>query len=232
MSYLTNSSITITGDTLEDILLQSVGIVIDAPLSVTGSHVTSYIRSAIKSNETHDQIGLLVDCYPTISDASTLLAGILSYILPPAASTAQSVVAIYAEVDTIPVGTTIDFIANLFCIGLDGTGAIEAWQIVTGQEGGSNTGGGIQINSVFGNSVNNYGLKIENISGTGPFAIFTGTGPISFGDITLLPTSTTARASLRIPHGTAPTAPVNGDAWTTSAGLFIRINGATVGPLT
>ena len=44
--------------------------------------------------------------------------------------------------------------------------------------------------------------------------------------------STTARATLRVPHGTAPTAPVNGDIWTTTAGLFVRINGATVGPLT
>lgn len=44
--------------------------------------------------------------------------------------------------------------------------------------------------------------------------------------------STTAEASLNIPHGSAPTNPVNGDIWTTSAGLFVRINGVTVGPLT
>jgi hypothetical protein len=43
--------------------------------------------------------------------------------------------------------------------------------------------------------------------------------------------STTTRASLRVPHGTAPTSPVNGDLWTTTAGLYVRINGATVGPL-
>ena len=39
--------------------------------------------------------------------------------------------------------------------------------------------------------------------------------------------STTARASLCLPHGTAPTAPVDGDIWTTTAGLFVRINGVT-----
>lgn len=38
-------------------------------------------------------------------------------------------------------------------------------------------------------------------------------------------------AGLRLPHGAAPTAPVDGDLWTTTAGLFVRINGATVGPL-
>jgi hypothetical protein len=43
--------------------------------------------------------------------------------------------------------------------------------------------------------------------------------------------STTAKAPLNIPHGTAPTSPVNGDIWTTTAGLFVRINGVTVGPL-
>ena len=46
-----------------------------------------------------------------------------------------------------------------------------------------------------------------------------------------LPASTTGVSSFRIPHGAAPTSPVNGDMWTTTAGLFIRINGATVGPL-
>lgn len=39
--------------------------------------------------------------------------------------------------------------------------------------------------------------------------------------------STTARASLCLPHGTAPSSPVNGDMWTTTAGLFTRINGVT-----
>jgi len=44
--------------------------------------------------------------------------------------------------------------------------------------------------------------------------------------------TTTTRASINFPHGTAPTTPVNGDVWTTTAGLFARINGATVGPYT
>lgn len=46
-----------------------------------------------------------------------------------------------------------------------------------------------------------------------------------------IPSSTTARSCLRLAHGTAPTSPVNGDMWTTTAGLYVRINGATVGPL-
>jgi hypothetical protein len=46
------------------------------------------------------------------------------------------------------------------------------------------------------------------------------------------PAGTTAAATLRVPHGAAPTSPTNGDIWTTTAGLFVRINGVTVGPLT
>lgn len=46
-----------------------------------------------------------------------------------------------------------------------------------------------------------------------------------------LPAGTTAIASMRLAHGVAPTSPVNGDVWTTTAGLFVRVNGATVGPL-
>lgn len=43
--------------------------------------------------------------------------------------------------------------------------------------------------------------------------------------------STTSQASLKIPHGSAPTSPVDGDVWTTTAGLFVQVNGSTVGPL-
>jgi len=41
------------------------------------------------------------------------------------------------------------------------------------------------------------------------------------------PASTTSQASLTIPHGAAPSSPVNGDVWTTTSGLLIRINGVT-----
>ena len=58
---------------------------------------------------------------------------------------------------------------------------------------------------------------------TGSTAIFSGT-------ITGA-TPTTSLASLNLPHGVAPTTPTNGDVWTTTAGIYTRINGATVGPL-
>lgn len=47
----------------------------------------------------------------------------------------------------------------------------------------------------------------------------------------LTPASVTGAAGMNLPHGTAPSSPTNGDVWTTTAGLFIRINGVTIGPL-
>jgi len=55
------------------------------------------------------------------------------------------------------------------------------------------------------------------------------------GDVMLGPLVTTASTTLiagfNVPQGAAPTSPQNGDMWTTTAGLFYRANGLTVGPL-
>lgn len=42
--------------------------------------------------------------------------------------------------------------------------------------------------------------------------------------------SATGGAGLTLPHGTAPTSPVNGNLWSTTAGFYGRVNGVTVGP--
>lgn len=42
--------------------------------------------------------------------------------------------------------------------------------------------------------------------------------------------STTTQSSFRIVPGTAPTAPANGDIWTTNAGMFLHVNNTTTGP--
>jgi hypothetical protein len=46
------------------------------------------------------------------------------------------------------------------------------------------------------------------------------------GKVNTIP-STTANAGFNVPHGAAPTSPVNGDIWTTTTGLFMRQNGFT-----
>jgi len=55
-------------------------------------------------------------------------------------------------------------------------------------------------------------------------------GIATFTGQVLTPASTTTIAGLNLPHGSAPSSPVNGDVWTTTSGMFSRINGATVGP--
>lgn len=65
---------------------------------------------------------------------------------------------------------------------------------------------------------------------SGSVATFGGTA--SFAGLVTTVASATGGSGLRLPHGAAPSAPVDGDMWTTSAGLFVRINGVTVGPLT
>lgn len=53
----------------------------------------------------------------------------------------------------------------------------------------------------------------------------------TFTGAVIAPAATTSIPSIRLPHGTAPTSPTNGDIWTTTGGMYVRVNGATVGPL-
>lgn len=69
----------------------------------------------------------------------------------------------------------------------------------------------------------------------GPFSAASGVYlPLAGGTMTGLLTtvaSGTSSAGFNLPHGAAPTTPVNGDLWTTTTGIYARINGTTVGPL-
>ena len=53
------------------------------------------------------------------------------------------------------------------------------------------------------------------------------TGAATFGAPAVTAAAAASGAGLRLPHGVAPTAPVNGDLWSTTAGWFVRTNGAT-----
>jgi len=69
-------------------------------------------------------------------------------------------------------------------------------------------------------------VTLGTTSGTGAGALYAGAGTFT----ALLTTETSsagAGAGLRLPHGVAPTTPTNGDIWTTTAGLFVQINGVT-----
>ena len=76
------------------------------------------------------------------------------------------------------------------------------------------------------------GANLDLTIGGGNVAALTVSTAGAMAGLTKLTTlaSATGGAGLNVPAGTAPTSPVNGDVWTTTAGLFARINGATVGP--
>lgn len=80
-------------------------------------------------------------------------------------------------------------------------------------------------------------FRVNGVSSPSAVARVTTAGNWFFGGLSTatalvhIDAGTTARAPLRIPHGVAPTSPQNGDIWTTTAGLYVRINGVTVGPL-
>ncbi len=50
---------------------------------------------------------------------------------------------------------------------------------------------------------------------------------ISADNSLTLPASTTSLVPLNIPHGATPTTLKNGDIWTTTSGLYLRLNGTT-----
>ena len=92
------------------------------------------------------------------------------------------------------------------------------------------------------------GLLVYQTDGTSGFYYFNGTIwviiaggtisnylPLTGGTMTgkfITVPSTTTNAGINIPHGVSPTTPANGDVWTTSAGIYVQINGSTIGPLT
>lgn len=107
------------------------------------------------------------------------------------------------------------------------TGTSPRWEFGAGNlsESGSNAG-----SDFFINRYDDAGAYLST-----PLFISRATGAWSIaapssGDALTLPASVAGGAPLTLPHGVAPTTPVNGNVWTTTAGLFARINGATVGP--
>jgi len=67
-------------------------------------------------------------------------------------------------------------------------------------------------------------------AGAGSDDLALGATTATFRHEVVTPASTTTLAGFNLPPGSAPTSPVDGDLWTTTSGLFARINGGTVGP--
>lgn len=102
------------------------------------------------------------------------------------------------------------------------------WQLISGGGGGGGSVAGsdkqIQFNDggSFGAEA---GFEYDKTTNTQTVV------NVTYSGLALTAASSTGGAGFRLPHGTAPTTPTNGDMWTTTTGLFVRVNGATVGPL-
>lgn len=91
----------------------------------------------------------------------------------------------------------------------------------TGSPGGSDTQ--VQFNdagSFGGDGGLNYNKSTDTLTGVN----------LTLTGLALTAASASGGAGFRAPHGAAPSSPTNGDIWTTTTGLFARINGSTVGP--
>jgi hypothetical protein len=93
-------------------------------------------------------------------------------------------------------------------------------------------GGNTYITESSADVLDLYAGGAKQLSLTATSALIAGIGALGGAAISTttafnLPASTTGVSSLRVAHGTAPTSPVNGDIWTDTSALYVRINGVT-----
>jgi len=69
-------------------------------------------------------------------------------------------------------------------------------------------------------------VDVVGPSASGTLATLAGTETLSSKTVQTV-ASTTGGAGLNVPHGVAPSVPVNGDFWSTTAGAFMQINSST-----
>jgi hypothetical protein len=91
---------------------------------------------------------------------------------------------------------------------------------------GASTDNFLNINSSSQGELRSYDkLTLKSVSGAIELQSFSGVSVIT--NLLSLSASTTSYPSLRMPHGTAPTSPTNGDGWSTTSGFYGRVNGTT-----
>jgi hypothetical protein len=113
-----------------------------------------------------------------------------------------------------------------------GDGSVDRSLIVSGGSSGSNAGGRVATRngSSFITAIGGKSAVVGGAYDATPYIY--ANGALEHSSQSIFPATTTSNASIRLPHGTAPSSPTNGDVWTTTSGLYVRVNGATVGPLT
>ena len=122
---------------------------------------------------------------------------------------------------------TVSGITTLTATTLAGTLSTVTQNSVTTMTGlttvGTLVGGAVPASLVTAGSFGTGAYVFDSTVQMGGLTATTGT----FTGLVLTPASVTGSAGLRVPHGTAPTTPVNGDLWTTATSAYVRISGVT-----
>ena len=133
-----------------------------------------------------------------------------------------------------PEGAVTGVVGDLFERTDGGTGTT----LYIKESGAGNTGwvavaaGTATIGGSIANTQLAFGSGANTIQGSANWTISGTVMTFASGTRLVTGASASAQAGLNLPHGAAPSAPVNGDLWTETTGLYARINGATVGPYT
>lgn len=150
---------------------------------------------------------------PPFSVNSGSLAIDLSAYATVSFVTSQGYITLAALADYL---TTVDAAATYLSI----VDAASAYQTISGMSSYLTTSAA--ASSYYPLSSNPAGYVTgASLAGYAPLSGATFTGKVNTA------TATATAAGLNVPHGSAPTSPVNGDIWTTTSGLLARINGAT-----
>jgi len=133
---------------------------------------------------------------------------------------------------TVTAGNTIQATAalnQLYLVSSAGTGLSSSHLISFFDSTGSSRQAYIYKEGTSGKFVigNDQAGKSIVLAPSGSDAVTVTSTAATFAGTVIAPAATASLAPLRIPHGTAPTSPTDGDMWSTTAGLFIRINGVT-----
>lgn len=99
------------------------------------------------------------------------------------------------------------------------TAAVSRWVMRKNSDAESGSDAGSTLELLRLNDAGTVGITIWTINRA--------TGATTYTGALYTVASAAGGTGFRLPHGTAPSSPVNGDIWTTSAGMFVRINGVT-----
>lgn len=132
--------------------------------------------------------------------------------------------------DYAPATTPLDGTETLSIVQAGVTVDCTTQDIADLGSGGGGTPGGVNT-SIQYNNAGAFGGEAEFAYDPTTNTATVGNFNIQAGGLLYVSPSTTTNAGFRLGHGSAPASPVNGDVWTTTAGMYVRINGVTVGPL-